>query len=79
MTTKVLNELKLGRFSFWAFGMMRMRRIYPALAIAVVASFVIGWFVTLPGEYQKHLLQALSAPGFAIRANKDENQNRFYL
>src|SRR3954471_12629809 len=57
MTAKVLNQLKLGRFSLWAFGMMRMRRIYPALAVAVATSVVIGWFVTLPGEYQKHLLQ----------------------
>jgi len=64
MTTKVLNELKLGRFSLWAFGMMRMRRIYPALAVAVAASVVGGWFVTLPGEYLKHLLQALSALTF---------------
>jgi peptidoglycan/LPS O-acetylase OafA/YrhL len=64
MTKKVLNDLKLGRFSLWAFAMMRMRRIYPALAVAVAASVLIGWFVTLPGEYLKHLLQALSALTF---------------
>jgi len=64
MTGKVLNELKLGRFSPWSFVMMRMRRIYPALAVAVAATVVIGWFVTLPGEYLKHLLQALSALTF---------------
>ena len=64
MTTKVLNELRLGRFSLWTFVMMRMRRIYPALAVAVGASVIIGWFVTLPGEYLKHLLQALSALAF---------------
>ncbi|NOJ45579.1 acyltransferase family protein [Bradyrhizobium archetypum] len=64
MTTKVLNDLKLDRFSLWTFAMMRMRRIYPALAVAVAVSVVIGWFVTLPGEYLKHLLQALSALAF---------------
>jgi peptidoglycan/LPS O-acetylase OafA/YrhL len=64
MTAKVLNDLEGGHFSLWAFGMMRMRRIYPALAVAVVVSVVIGWFVTLPGEYLKHLLQALSALTF---------------
>ena len=64
MTAKVLNDLKLGRFSLWAFGMMRMRRICPALAVAVAASVIVGWFVTLPGEYLKHLLQALSALAF---------------
>jgi peptidoglycan/LPS O-acetylase OafA/YrhL len=64
MTTKVLNDLRLDRFSLWNFVMMRMRRIYPALAVAVAATVVIGWFVTLPGEYLKHLLQALSALAF---------------
>jgi peptidoglycan/LPS O-acetylase OafA/YrhL len=64
MTAKVLNELKLGRFSLWGFGMMRLRRIYPALAVVVAASVLVGWFVTLPTEYLKHLLQALSALTF---------------
>jgi peptidoglycan/LPS O-acetylase OafA/YrhL len=64
MTTKVLNDLRRGRFSLWAFAMMRMRRIYPALAVAVVATVVAGWFITLPAEYTRHLLQALSALAF---------------
>jgi peptidoglycan/LPS O-acetylase OafA/YrhL len=63
-TAKVLNELKLGRFSPWTFWMMRMRRIYPALAVLTIASVIAGWFVTLPAEYSKHLLQALSALTF---------------
>jgi peptidoglycan/LPS O-acetylase OafA/YrhL len=64
MTAKVLNELKLGRFSPWTFWMMRMRRIYPALAVLTIASVIVGWFVTLPAEYSRHLLQALSALTF---------------
>jgi peptidoglycan/LPS O-acetylase OafA/YrhL len=64
MTANVLNELKLGRFSPWTFWMMRMRRIYPALAVLTIASVIAGWFVTLPAEYSKHLLQALSALTF---------------
>ncbi|MBT1508891.1 acyltransferase [Bradyrhizobium sp. SRL28] len=64
MTAKVLNELKLGRFSPWTFWMMRMRRIYPALAVLTIASVIVGWFVTLPAEYLRHLLQALSALTF---------------
>ena len=64
MTAKVLNELKLGRFSPWTFWMMRMRRIYPALAVLTIASVIVGWFVTLPAEYPRHLLQALSALTF---------------
>jgi peptidoglycan/LPS O-acetylase OafA/YrhL len=64
MTAKVLNELKLGRFSPWTFWMMRMRRIFPALAVLTMASVIVGWFVTLPAEYSRHLLQALSALTF---------------
>jgi peptidoglycan/LPS O-acetylase OafA/YrhL len=64
MTAKVLNELKLGRFSPWTFWMMRMRRIYPALAVLTIVSVIVGWFVTLPAEYTRHLLQALSALTF---------------
>src|SRR5215213_6077743 len=64
MTAKVLNELKLDRFSPWTFWMMRMRRIFPALAVLTMASVIAGWFVTLPAEYSRHLLQALSALTF---------------
>ena len=61
MTGKVLADLAAGRFSLWSFGMMRMRRIYPALAVVVISSAVVGWFVTLPGEYLRHLRQACYA------------------
>ncbi|MFG3598130.1 acyltransferase family protein [Bradyrhizobium sp. RDI18] len=61
MTGKVLAELAAGRFSLWSFGMLRMRRIYPALAVVVISSAIIGWFVTLPGEYLRHLRQACYA------------------
>jgi peptidoglycan/LPS O-acetylase OafA/YrhL len=64
MTGKVLNDLMRDRFSIRTFVIMRMRRIYPALAVATIASVVVGWFLTLPGEYRKHLLQALSALTF---------------
>src|SRR6267154_2600281 len=53
MTGKVLNELTQGRFSLRAFGIMRLRRIYPALAVLTVSTVVAGWFVTLPREYLK--------------------------
>jgi peptidoglycan/LPS O-acetylase OafA/YrhL len=64
MAGKVLNDLTLGRFSLRDFAILRMRRIYPALAVMTVSSVIAGWFVTLPGEYLKHLLQALSALAF---------------
>ena len=37
MTLKVLRDLSQGGFSFWRFWIMRMRRIYPALAVVTVS------------------------------------------
>lgn len=64
MTMKILTDLSGNRFSITHFWMMRMRRIYPALAVVVVACVLAGWFVTMPDQYLKHLLQALSALTF---------------
>lgn len=64
MTLKVLRDLSRGHFSFWNFWIMRMRRIYPALAVVTVATVIAGWFLTMPDQYLKHLLQALSALAF---------------
>ena len=61
MTLKVLKDLSQGCFSFWRFWIMRMRRIYPALAVVTVVTVIAGWFLTMPDQYLKHLLQALSA------------------
>jgi peptidoglycan/LPS O-acetylase OafA/YrhL len=61
MTGKVLADLAADRFSLWSFGMMRMRRIYPALAVVVISAAIVGWLVTLPGEYLRHLRQACYA------------------
>ena len=79
MTGKVLNDLLLGRFSFRAFVMMRMRRIYPALAVVTISSAVAGWFVTLPGEYLRHLRQALSALIFVSNFAFDNDNGYFAM
>jgi peptidoglycan/LPS O-acetylase OafA/YrhL len=64
MTRKILSDLSEDRFSLFHFWTMRMRRIYPALAVVVVACVAVGWFVTMSDQYLKHLLQALSALAF---------------
>nr|WP_249158710.1 acyltransferase family protein [Bradyrhizobium jicamae] len=79
MTGKVLNDLADGRFSFIAFGAMRMRRIYPALAVTIVMSVLAGWFLTLPREYLKHLLQALSALTFVSNFAFDSDNGYFAM
>jgi peptidoglycan/LPS O-acetylase OafA/YrhL len=79
MTAKVLTDLAAGRFSFVAFGAMRMRRIYPALVVMTVLSVAAGWFLTLPREYLKHLLQALSALTFVSNFAFDSDNGYFAM
>lgn len=79
MTGKVLTDLTLGRFSFRDFSIMRIRRIYPALAVMTASSVVAGWFVTLPREYLKHLLQALSALTFVSNFAFDSDNGYFAM
>ncbi|MBB4362167.1 peptidoglycan/LPS O-acetylase OafA/YrhL [Bradyrhizobium sp. CIR18] len=61
MTRIVVADLVAQRFSLVSFGMMRIRRLFPALGIVIASSIVAGWFFTLPGEYQRHLRQACFA------------------
>jgi peptidoglycan/LPS O-acetylase OafA/YrhL len=79
MTGKVINDLILGRFSFHDFSIMRMRRIYPALVVVVVSSAVAGWFVTLPGEYLRHLRQACYALLFLSNFAFDNDNGYFAM
>ncbi|WP_249143460.1 acyltransferase family protein [Bradyrhizobium liaoningense] len=79
MTGKVLTDLTLDRFSVRDFCIMRMRRIYPALAVMAASSVVAGWFVTLPREYLKHLLQALSALTFVSNFAFDSDNGYFAM
>ena len=77
MTAKVLNELKLGRFSPWTFWMMRMRRIYPALAVLTIASVIVGWFVTLPAEYLAAFAPGAVGADLLVELRLQERQRLF--
>jgi len=79
MAGKVLTDLASARFSFADFTIRRWRRIYPALAVMIAASIAVGWFVTLPHEYLKHLLQALSALSFLSNFAFDSDNGYFAM
>src|SRR5690349_10743744 len=64
MAVKVMRDLAKDRFTFTDFMATRARRIFPALAVVVAATVIADSLVTLPREYEKHLLQALSALTF---------------
>lgn len=53
ISTIIAAKLEEGRFSFVDFYSRRARRIFPALIVVLLAGLAAGWFLLLPGEYQR--------------------------
>lgn len=49
----IVSELEVGRFSVRGFYARRVRRIFPALLVVVLACFVAGWFLLLADEFKQ--------------------------
>jgi peptidoglycan/LPS O-acetylase OafA/YrhL len=53
ITQIIARELRGGRFSFLDFYARRIRRIFPALLIALAATFAIGWRTLFSSEFEQ--------------------------
>ena len=53
ISTIIFESLDKGTFSFSEFYARRIKRIFPALIIVLVACFVFGWFALLADEYKQ--------------------------
>ncbi|VVP11320.1 acyltransferase family protein [Pseudomonas fluorescens] len=53
ISTIIFESLEKGTFSFSEFYARRIKRIFPALIIVLIASFAFGWFALLADEYQQ--------------------------
>jgi peptidoglycan/LPS O-acetylase OafA/YrhL len=53
ISTIILSGLKHDSFSFIEFYSRRIKRIYPALLLVLIASFIFGWFALLADEYKQ--------------------------
>lgn len=53
ISTIIIGSLERNSFSFIEFYIRRIRRIFPALLLVLVASFVFGWFVLFAEEYKQ--------------------------
>jgi len=53
ISTIIISSLERGSFSFVVFYSRRIKRIFPALIIVLMASIVLGWFTMLAGEYKQ--------------------------
>jgi len=54
----ILGRLNAGSFTFADFYARRVRRIFPALTVVLIATFGIGWYCLFPDEYSllgKHI------------------------
>lgn len=49
----LIDRLDQRRFSIWQFYKQRAKRIFPALAIVMLATFVVGWRILLPNEFKQ--------------------------
>lgn len=64
ISTIIFENLERGSFSFIEFYIRRIKRIFPALLVVLIASFTLGWFALLPDEYMQLGKHIASGSGF---------------
>jgi peptidoglycan/LPS O-acetylase OafA/YrhL len=64
ITGQALIQLENNKFSFPRFWTARLRRIFPALCVVILSTLVLGWYLTMPSEFFRHVRQALSSLAF---------------
>lgn len=52
ISTIITNDLIKGNFSFVSFYKRRIVRIFPALIIVLISSYLVGWFYLYPEEFK---------------------------
>ncbi len=60
----IFEGLERGSFSFIDFYTRRIKRIFPALLLVLIASFAIGWFMLLADEYKQLGKHIAAGAGF---------------
>ena len=64
ISTIIFGALEAGNFSFSAFYTRRIRRIFPALSLVLIASYALGWIALLPDEYDQLGVHIAAGAGF---------------
>ncbi|MDP9529928.1 acyltransferase family protein [Pseudomonas protegens] len=64
ISTIIFNNLDRGTFSFSEFYARRIKRIFPALLLVLIASFIFGWFALLADEYKQLGKHIAAGAGF---------------
>lgn len=64
ISTIIFENLDRGTFSFTDFYARRIKRIFPALLIVLIACFAFGWFTLLANEYKQLGKHIAAGAGF---------------
>ncbi len=64
ISTIIFENLEKGTFSFAEFYARRIRRIFPALVLVLLASLVFGWLVLIPDELNQLGKHVAAGAGF---------------
>jgi peptidoglycan/LPS O-acetylase OafA/YrhL len=65
ITGIIQTQIRLNRFCLLRFYQRRIRRIFPALIIVLIATFVAGWLVLLPNEFAEIGKQIVASAVFS--------------
>ena len=65
ISTIIYGSLQRNAFSFIEFYSRRIKRIFPALAVILIASFAFGWFALFADEYKQLGKHIAAGAGFA--------------
>lgn len=64
ISTIIFENLDKGTFSFTEFYARRIKRIFPALLLVLLTSFVLGWFALFADEYKQLSKHIMAGAGF---------------
>jgi peptidoglycan/LPS O-acetylase OafA/YrhL len=64
ISTIIFDNLERNRFSFVEFYSRRVKRIFPALLLVLIASFAFGWFALPPDDYKQLGKHIAAGAGF---------------
>lgn len=77
ITTIIVSDLRRGRFRFRDFYTRRIARIFPTLAIVLLAVLAYGWFALLPREFATVGKHVAAGAGFVSNFTLIREANYF--
>ena len=74
----ILRGLARQRFSLLEFYIRRVRRIFPALVLVLLATWGLGWLILLPDEYRRLGMHIAAGAGFVSNLVLYNSANAYF-